>query len=137
GREHADRRLPAEQLRARDRHQHAARAPAPPWSLRSDQADRGRALPRLGPGDHHPRPSLVYGPGSRGVFTKLAGLVRRLPIIPVVGPGRWHLRPLYLDDMTSLIAATLARPDTAGRTYDVGGPDRVTYDGFLLAICSA
>src|SRR5262249_41812732 len=83
------------------------------------------------------RPSLVYGPGSRGVFTKLAGLVRRLPIIPVVGPGRWHLRPLYLDDMTSLIAETLTRPETAGRTYDVGGPDRVTYDGFLLAICGA
>jgi len=83
------------------------------------------------------RPSLVYGPGSRGVFTKLAGLVRRLPIIPVVGPGRWHLRPLYLDDMTSLIAETLTRPETAGRTYDVGGPERVTYDGFLLAICGA
>jgi len=83
------------------------------------------------------RPSLVYGPGSRGVFTKLAGLVRRLPIIPVVGPGRWHLRPVYLDDMTSIIAETLARPETGGRTYDVGGPDRVTYDGFLLAICSA
>jgi len=83
------------------------------------------------------RPSLVYGPGSRGVFTKLAGLVRRLPIIPVVGPGRWHLRPLYLDDLTSLIVETLARPETAGRTYDVGGPDRVTYDGFLLAICGA
>ena len=83
------------------------------------------------------RPSLVYGRGSRGVFTKLAGLVRRLPIIPVVGPGRWHLRPLSLDDLPSLISETLARPETAGHTYDVGGPDRVTYDGFLLAICSA
>jgi len=83
------------------------------------------------------RPSLVYGPGSRGVFVKLARLVRRLPVIPVVGPGTWHLRPLYLDDLLTLIVETLARPDVSGRTYDVGGAERVTYNGFLAAICAA
>jgi NADH dehydrogenase len=83
------------------------------------------------------RPSLVYGPGVRGVFTKLAGLVRKLPVIPVIGPGQWHLRPLYMDDMLDVIVQTLARPELAGRTYDVGGPDFVTYDEFLRAICRA
>lgn len=83
------------------------------------------------------RPSLVYGPGSRGVFVKLAGLVRRLPVIPVVGPGTWHLRPLYLDDLVALIVETLARPDVSGRTYDVGGAERITYNDFLAAICAA
>jgi len=83
------------------------------------------------------RPSLVYGPGTRGVFVKLAGLVRKLPVIPVIGPGQWHLRPLYLDDLLAIIVDTLARPELAGRTYDVGGPDRVTYDEFLSAICAA
>ena len=76
------------------------------------------------------RPSLVYGPGSRGVFVKLAGFVRRLPVIPVVGPGTWHLRPLYLDDLVAVIVETLARPD-------VGGVERITYNEFLQAICSA
>ncbi len=83
------------------------------------------------------RPSLVYGPGARGVFVKLAGLVRKLPVIPVVGPGTWHLRPLYLDDLLALVVETLRRPELAGRTYDVGGPDYVTYDEFLIAICAA
>jgi nucleoside-diphosphate-sugar epimerase len=83
------------------------------------------------------RPSLVYGPGSRGVFVKLAGLVRKLPVIPVIGPGQWHLRPLYLDDLLTIIVDTLGRPELAGRTYDVGGPDRVTYDEMLAAICAA
>ena len=83
------------------------------------------------------RPSLVYGPGSRGVFVKLAGFVRRLPVIPVIGPGTWHLRPVYLDDLVTVIMDTLARPDLGGRTYDVGGVERITYNGFLSAICSA
>jgi NADH dehydrogenase len=83
------------------------------------------------------RPSLVYGPGSRGVFVRLATLVRKLPIIPVIGPGQWRLRPLFLDDLVEVILAVLARPDLAGRTYDVGGPDLVTYDEFLSAICTA
>lgn len=83
------------------------------------------------------RPSLVYGPGARGVFVKLAGLVRRLPVIPVIGPGTWHLRPVFLDDLIDLVVATLARPELAGRTYDVGGPDLVTYNEFLAAICGA
>jgi NADH dehydrogenase len=83
------------------------------------------------------RPSLVYGPGSRGVFVRLATLVRKLPVIPVIGPGQWRMRPLFLDDLIEVILAVLARPDLAGRIYDVGGPDVVTYDEFLSAICTA
>ena len=83
------------------------------------------------------RPSLVYGPGSRGVFVKLAGLLRRLPVIPVVGRGTWHLRPVYLGDLVELIVQTLARPEVSGRTYDVGGTERITYNDFLAATCAA
>ena len=83
------------------------------------------------------RPSLVYGPGSRGVFVRLATLVRQLPVIPVIGPGQWRLRPLLLDDLVDVILETLARPELAGRIYDVGGPDLVTYDELLSALCAA
>jgi nucleoside-diphosphate-sugar epimerase len=83
------------------------------------------------------RPSLVYGPGTSGVFVRLAGLVRRLPVIPVIGPGTWRMRPLFLDDLVRVILEVAFRPDLAGRTYDVGGPDLVTYDEFLSAICAA
>jgi nucleoside-diphosphate-sugar epimerase len=83
------------------------------------------------------RPSLVYGPGSRGVFVRLATLVRKLPVIPVIGPGQWRMRPLFLDDLVDVILGVLARPELVGRTYDVGGPDLVTYDEFLSAICAA
>jgi len=93
-------------------------------------ADSGLAVTTL-------RPSLVYGPGRRGVFVKLAGLVRRLPVIPVIGRGAWHLRPVHVDDVADIVVEALGRPELAGRTYDLGGPDRVTYTEFLAAICTA
>jgi nucleoside-diphosphate-sugar epimerase len=83
------------------------------------------------------RPSLVYGRGTRGVFVRLATLVRKLPVIPVIGAGQWRLRPLFLDDLINVILETLARPELAGRIYDVGGPDLVTYDELLSAMCTA
>ena len=83
------------------------------------------------------RPSLVYGPGTRGVFVRLAKLVRKLPVIPVIGAGQWRLRPLLLEDLLDVIMETLARPELAGRIYDVGGPDLVTYDDLLSAMCAA
>jgi NADH dehydrogenase len=82
------------------------------------------------------RPSLVYGRGTRGVFVRLAQLVRRLPIVPILGPGSMRLRPLHLPDLVGLVVAILARPDLAGRTYDLGGPDVVTYAEFVDAICT-
>src|SRR5262249_51474371 len=83
------------------------------------------------------RPSLVYGPGSSGVFARLAGLVRRLPVIPVIGPGTWRMRPLFLEDLVRVIVEVVGRRDLAGRVYDEGGPDLVTYDEFLSALCAA
>lgn len=83
------------------------------------------------------RPSLVYGAGGQGVFARIAALAQKLPVIPVVGPGQWHLRPVWVEDLVAVIVATLARPETVGRTYDVGGRERVTYDEMLGAICTA
>ena len=83
------------------------------------------------------RPSLVYGPGSSGVFVKLVGLVRKLPVIPVIGKGLWHLRPVYLENFVDVVVEAVGRPELAGRMYDVGGPDFVTYNEFLAAICTA
>ncbi|HUG54431.1 MAG TPA: NAD-dependent epimerase/dehydratase family protein [Vicinamibacteria bacterium] len=83
------------------------------------------------------RPSLVYGPGTRGVFVKLAGLVRQLPVLPVIGPGTWRMRPVFLEDLLNVILALLARPDLHGRVYDVGGPEVVTYNEFVSAIATA
>ncbi len=72
------------------------------------------------------RAGLVFGPGgssSRIVFN----LARRLPVM--VCP-RWtevDTQPIALDDVVGLIRYVLFHPETRGETFDIGGPDVVTY----------
>ena len=71
------------------------------------------------------RPSIIYGRGD-GFVTLLASMVRRLPVVPVIGSGRQRLQPIAVEQVAAGFAAALARPVTIKQTYEVGGPDAVT-----------
>lgn len=67
------------------------------------------------------RPGAMFGPGD-ALFAGLAGLVRLLPAVPLVGGGHTRLQPVYVEDVAEAIARILATPDTAGQTYELAGP---------------
>ncbi|MFQ5898578.1 MAG: complex I NDUFA9 subunit family protein [Candidatus Methylomirabilia bacterium] len=67
------------------------------------------------------RPSVIYGPGD-GFITMLARLVRRLPIVPVIGDGRYRLQPVPVEQVAEGFARAVERGTTVGQTYEVGGP---------------
>jgi NADH dehydrogenase len=77
------------------------------------------------------RPSLVYGPGELGLFARLRGALRAAPAVPVIGDGRIGLDPMHVDDVCAVIEECLVRPDLIGRSYDLLGPDRVSFDELL------
>jgi NADH dehydrogenase len=77
------------------------------------------------------RPSLVYGDPERGLAGTLVRHLRTLPVVPVIGNGRIALDPIHVDDVCRVIEECLVRDDVLGRTYDVLGPERVTFDEFL------
>jgi predicted dehydrogenase/uncharacterized protein YbjT (DUF2867 family) len=80
------------------------------------------------------RPSLVYGPGGVGLVATLAAYLRGLPLVPVIGNGRIALDPVHLDDVCAVIEQSLERDDVPGHDYDLLGPDRVSFDEFLLRL---
>jgi predicted dehydrogenase/uncharacterized protein YbjT (DUF2867 family) len=82
------------------------------------------------------RPSLVYGSAPVGLFATLAGYLRSLPVVPVIGDGRIELDPIHLDDVCEVIAQCVTRADVVGKTYDLLGPDRVTFDEFLARLAA-
>ncbi len=80
------------------------------------------------------RPSLVYGASNTGLFATLSAYLRTLPVVPVIGSGRIELDPVHVDDLNAVTEESLTRSDVVGRTYDVLGPERVTFNDFLALV---
>ncbi len=73
------------------------------------------------PGATIVRPSVMFGPGD-ALFGTLAGIVRLLPVVPLIGGGRTRLQPVYVEDVAEAIVRMLADRATAGLTYELAGP---------------
>jgi uncharacterized protein YbjT (DUF2867 family) len=81
----------------------------------------GEALVRESfPGATILRPSLVFGPEDH-LFNRFAGMARLLPFMPVIC-GDTRFQPVFVGDVADAVMAALARPDTAGAIYELGGP---------------
>lgn len=104
------------------------------------------------------RPSILLGPNG-GAAAQFADLVRlgiwypfrrwvrpktllarlpgMVPIVPVLGSGQARFMPVHVDDVLEAVSQAVHRDDVLGETYEVGGPDVVTYEGILTASAEA
>jgi len=71
--------------------------------------------------------AVIYGPGDAFVTT-LAGLARVSPVTVIPGDGRARFEPISAYDVAEAAVNVLERPDTAGRRYQIGGPEVMTLD---------
>jgi uncharacterized protein YbjT (DUF2867 family) len=76
------------------------------------------------------RPSIIFGPKDDFV-NKLAGLIKNSPAVPVIGDGNYRLQPIFADDVARCFASSLEMPETIGKTFELCGPDRLTYNEML------
>lgn len=74
------------------------------------------------------RPSFVFARDG-GVLPTFVRLARLAPVTPIVGPGSQRLQPIWIDDLAEYFARAVAEP-VAGRTFELGGPDAVTWNEF-------
>jgi uncharacterized protein YbjT (DUF2867 family) len=65
------------------------------------------------------RPSIVFGREDQFI-NRFAGLIRMLPIVPVIGAGT-RFQPVYVGDVAKAVAMALDGPP--GETFELGGPD--------------
>ena len=76
------------------------------------------------------RAAIVVGDGSAG-FELITQLAERLPVM--VTP-RWietECQPIFVDDLVAYLAGVLETPETVGRTFEIGGPEVLTYREML------
>lgn len=78
------------------------------------------------------RPSFVFGRG--GALPTFIRQVRLSPVVTVIGPGTQRLQPIWLDDVAAFFATAIDDPRAAGRIWEIGGPDVVTWNELYLTI---
>jgi uncharacterized protein YbjT (DUF2867 family) len=82
------------------------------------------------------RPSLIYGPGDQ--FTlRLAEIIRQSPVLPVIGSGKSKVQPIAIDDVVSCIVKAIASDAFLNESYEIGGPEQLTYEEVTRAIAGA
>ena len=75
------------------------------------------------------RPSFVFGRGG-GALQQFLRIAKLSPVTPIVGPGTQRIQPIWVEDVAAYFAAAVAEPAAANRTFELGGPDVVTWNEF-------
>ncbi len=78
------------------------------------------------------RPSFVFGRG--GALPTFVKQVRYSPVVSVIGSGLQRIQPIWVEDVAAYFAAAVDAPAAANRTFEVGGPDVVTWNELYLTI---
>jgi uncharacterized protein YbjT (DUF2867 family) len=75
------------------------------------------------------RPSFVFGPDG-GILPTFVKLAKLSPVTPIIGSGRQRIQPIWADDVAAYFADAVERDDVTGRTFELGGPDVVSWNEF-------
>lgn len=79
------------------------------------------------------RPSFVFGRDG-GALPTFVKQVRLSPVVTVIGSGRQRIQPIWVDDLAAYVARGIDLPAAVNRSFEVGGPDVVTWDELYLTI---
>jgi uncharacterized protein YbjT (DUF2867 family) len=88
------------------------------------------------PGSTALRASIVIGAGSSS-FRILVRLVERLRVLPLPAWRGNRTQPVAERDVIEYLARTPAVPDAAGRSFDIAGPNVLSYADMLERIADA
>jgi uncharacterized protein YbjT (DUF2867 family) len=75
------------------------------------------------------RPSFVFARDG-GILPTFRRLARAAPVTPIIGSGLQRIQPIWVEDVAAYFAEGVDRPEAANRTFELGGPDAVTWNEF-------
>lgn len=82
------------------------------------------------------RPGFVFGRdgGALPLFIKQ---VKYSPVVTVIGSGLQRIQPIWVEDVAEYFARGVDHPQAANRTFEIGGPDVVTWNELYSRIAKA
>ncbi|KTG29326.1 NAD(P)H-binding protein [Haloferax profundi] len=79
------------------------------------------------------RAAIIVGAGSAS-FDMVRQLAKRLPVMVTPQWVETKCQPIAIDDVVAYLVGVLDHPETAGETYEIGGPDVLTYRDMLQRV---
>ncbi len=73
------------------------------------------------------RPSFVFGRDG-GILPTFMRMARLAPVTGIVGSGEQRIQPIWVDDVGAYFAQAVEKEEAANRTFELGGPDVVTWN---------
>jgi NADH dehydrogenase len=78
------------------------------------------------------RPSIVFGAEDQ-FFNRFAALARISPFLPLIGGGRTKFQPVFVGDLGQAAANAATDAGVGGTTYELGGPQVLSFRDLLQA----
>jgi nucleoside-diphosphate-sugar epimerase len=82
-------------------------------------------------------PTMIYGAQGEDNVQRLAALLRRLPVMPLPGGGRFLVQPIHQSDVIRCVRAALERRWDGPSGLVIAGPEPVRYADFVRAVVRA
>jgi uncharacterized protein YbjT (DUF2867 family) len=82
------------------------------------------------------RPSFVFGRDG-GILPTFLKLAKLSPFTAIMGSGKQRIQPIWIDDVGAYFAQSIDHPGAAKRTFELGGPDVVTWNELWQRIRAA
>lgn len=81
------------------------------------------------------RPTMIYGSSRDRNMCRLVNLLRRSPIIPVIGSGNYLQQPVYVEDVARAIVDAVLSETTIGKAYNIAGKRELTFNQVIDTAC--
>ncbi len=82
------------------------------------------------------RPTLMFGWFDRKHLGWLSRFMKKVPVFPIPGDGRYMRQPLYVGDFCNIIISCIEHQVTDG-VYNISGHEKVNYIDIIRAIKKA
>ncbi len=77
------------------------------------------------------RPTLVFGKEDI-LVNNIAWLMRKFPVFPIFGTGRYRVQPVHVEDLASLAVASAGEAES--RVFDAIGPETFSFEELVTLI---
>lgn len=77
------------------------------------------------------RPTMIYGTSKDRNMWRLVQYLKRLPVLPILGSGKYLQQPVYVKDLANVIVSAYEKKVSVKKAYNISGAKPLTYNDVI------